>query len=219
MFFNFTETEPLTRYKLISQSIVPRPIAWIVTESETLNIAPFSFFSGVSSHPPTVMVAIGHKKDGTPKDTLHNIRTTKKCVICSVATDRMEKMHFSSAELDADIDEAEKFNIPTKRVIEGYPPMIKGVHGNMILLLQQMAVGTLSSPGKMVEIPPLAVIFILSCPVGRLLIELPIPSPPGTLTSHIPQAQKHSKNCLTNTHFLFSVAQHSTKEGGNEQLW
>ncbi|MEA3373164.1 MAG: flavin reductase family protein [Campylobacterota bacterium] len=127
MLFDFTETVPLTRYKLMSQSIVPRPIAWIVTESETLNIAPFSFFSGVSSQPPTLMVAIGHKKDGTPKDTLQNIRTTKKCVICSVVTDDMEKMHFTSAELSEHIDEAEKFDIATKKVIDAYPPMIEGV--------------------------------------------------------------------------------------------
>lgn len=126
MLIDFLRTEAPMRYKLMSQSIVPRPIAWIVTENDSLNIAPFSFFSGIASNPPTVMVAVGHKKDGSPKDTLHNIRTTKKCVICSVLPDALDKMHYSSAELDAAVDEAEHFEIETTRVYDGYPPMITG---------------------------------------------------------------------------------------------
>lgn len=126
MLIDFSKTEAPQRYKLMSQSIVPRPIAWIVTEKGGLNIAPFSFFSGIASNPPTVMVAVGHKKDGTPKDTLRNIRENKKCVICSVAPSALEKMHYSSAELDHAADEAEHFDIKTEHVHEGYPPMIKG---------------------------------------------------------------------------------------------
>jgi flavin reductase (DIM6/NTAB) family NADH-FMN oxidoreductase RutF len=126
MLIDFSQTEAATRYKLMSQSIIPRPIAWIVTEDGGLNIAPFSFFSGIASNPPTVMVAVGHKKDGTPKDTLRNIRTTRKCVICSVLPEALEKMHYSSAELDSAVDEAEHFDIDTERLYDGYPPMIKG---------------------------------------------------------------------------------------------
>ena len=126
MVYDFSQTEAPVRYKLMSNAIVPRPIAWIVTEGSSLNIAPFSFFSGVSSNPPTVMVAIGHKSDGSPKDTLYNIRTTQKCVICSVAPDALEKMHYSSAELATDVDESRRYDIETVRVVDGYPPMIKG---------------------------------------------------------------------------------------------
>ena len=137
MLFDFAETEPALRYKLMSQTIVPRPIAWIVTEDRTLNIAPFSFFSGIASEPPTVMVAIGHKKDGSPKDTLHNLRMTKKCVICSVTPDALQKMHFSSAELSADQNEAEKFEIETVKILEDYPPMIKGAPTALFCTLSQ----------------------------------------------------------------------------------
>ena len=126
MLFDFFATEQPLRYKLMSQSIVPRPIAWIVTEGESLNIAPFSFFSGVSSNPPTVMVAIGHKSDGSPKDTLQNIRTAGKCTICSVLPEALEKMHYSSAELGSELNEAEVYDIETDGILEGYPPMIKG---------------------------------------------------------------------------------------------
>lgn len=125
MLFDFSQTPQPQRYRLMSQSIIPRPIAWILTEGKTLNIAPFSFFSGISSSPPSVMVAIGHKRDGSPKDTLRNIRTTKKCVICSVAPEALEKMHFSSAELSIDESEADCYAIETRKVLEEYPPMIK----------------------------------------------------------------------------------------------
>lgn len=137
MFFDFLQTAPTERYKLMSQIITPRPVAWIVTEGQGINIAPFSFFNGVSSNPPTVMVAIGHKKDGSPKDTLANLRQTKRCVICSVLPEALEKMHFSSSELDEAISEAEKFDIPTKRVLEGYPPVIDGVPTAFFCTLSQ----------------------------------------------------------------------------------
>lgn len=128
MIFDFEKLEPLDRYKLMSQSIIPRPIAWIVTEnSGIINIAPFSYFTGLSSEPPTVVVSIGHKKDKSPKDTLNNIRKTKKCTICMVNEKNLEKMHFSSKELLKSDSEAEVFGIKTKRVFEDFPPMVEDV--------------------------------------------------------------------------------------------
>jgi flavin reductase (DIM6/NTAB) family NADH-FMN oxidoreductase RutF len=138
MVYDFSRTEAPRRYKLMSHTIVPRPIAWIVTEgASSLNVAPFSFFSGVSSNPPSVMVAIGHKSDGSPKDTLYNIRTTKKCVICSVTLDALEKMHFSSAELGTEIDESKHYDIETVKLLDDYPPMVKGAPTALFCTLLQ----------------------------------------------------------------------------------
>ena len=39
----------------------------------------------------------------------------------------LEKMHFSSKELEKSLSEADEFNIKTKEFIEGFPPMIEGV--------------------------------------------------------------------------------------------
>ena len=115
-------------YKLMAQTIIPRPIAWVVTQNNgVINIAPFSYFIGLSSEPATVLVSIGHKSDGTPKDTLQNIRDTKKCTICMVEEKDLEKMHFSSKQLSNDISEAELFDIDTISINDEYPPMIKGV--------------------------------------------------------------------------------------------
>jgi flavin reductase (DIM6/NTAB) family NADH-FMN oxidoreductase RutF len=115
-------------YKLMAQTIIPRPIAWVVTEDEGIvNIAPFSYFIGLSSDPASVLISVGHKADGTPKDTLANIRKHQKCTICMVEENDLEKMHLSSKGLDKEVSEAEMFNIETVSLTEGYPPMIKGV--------------------------------------------------------------------------------------------
>lgn len=129
MVFDFSkDSKANENYKLMAQTIIPRPIAWVVTEDDgVINIAPFSYFIGLSSEPASVLVSVGHKSDGTPKDTLSNIRKHKKCTICMVEERDLEKMHFSSKGLDKDISEAELFNIPTKTLVDGYPPMIEGV--------------------------------------------------------------------------------------------
>ncbi len=124
MIVGFEELQLKDRYKIMSRSIIPRPIAWIVTEGEGINIAPFSYFTGLSSEPPTLIVSIGHKKDGSPKDTLANILDTKRCTICSVTPKHLEQMHQSSESLEYGQSEAEQFGIHTKRILEGYPPMI-----------------------------------------------------------------------------------------------
>ena len=115
-------------YKLMAQTIIPRPIAWVVTEDEGIvNIAPFSYFIGLSSNPASVLISVGHKPDGSPKDTLANIRKHKKCIICMVQESDLHKMHFSSKGLKKELSEAEVFSIETEFLAEGYPPMIKGV--------------------------------------------------------------------------------------------
>jgi flavin reductase (DIM6/NTAB) family NADH-FMN oxidoreductase RutF len=114
--------------QLMAQTIIPRPIAWVLTQNAegTLNIAPFSYFMGLSAEPPTMVVSVGYKSDGSQKDTLKNLRETKKCTICMVDEPLLEKMHFSSKELDSALSEAKEFNIDTKNVVDGFPPMVEG---------------------------------------------------------------------------------------------
>lgn len=68
------------RYKLLIGAIVPRPIAFVSTLSKDgkPNLAPFSFFSGVASEPPTLLFCPANQTDAaaTPKDTLRNILET-----------------------------------------------------------------------------------------------------------------------------------------------
>lgn len=127
MLIDFQEKSPSERYQLMASSVIPRPIAWIATQGEVLNIAPFSYFTPLSSQPATLIVSIGHKADGSPKDTLRNLRESKKCVISIVDEDHFEVMHFSSKSLDATQSELEVFNIPTQDIIKGFPPMPEGI--------------------------------------------------------------------------------------------
>ena len=127
MLIDYSTTKPTDNYKLMSQTIIPRPIAWIVTENEgIINAAPFSYFTGLSSNPPTMIVSIGHKSDGSPKDTLANLRSTGKCTLCMVNPEYLEKMHFSSKELPSEVSEANEFDIELERLVDDYPPLIKG---------------------------------------------------------------------------------------------
>ena len=123
MLIDFKDKTPTQRYFLMANSIIPRPIAWILTEGEVLNIAPFSYFAPISSQPATLMVSIGHRADGTPKDTLRNLRKRKTCVVSIIDEDHFEAMHKSSKGLDASQSELEVFDIP----VEGFPPMPQGI--------------------------------------------------------------------------------------------
>ncbi len=128
MKINYSKIDSANRYKLMAQSVIPRPIAWIVTENGgVLNLAPFSYFTPLSSNPATLIVSVGHKEDGTPKDTLYNLRKDGRCTLCLVSPKLLEPMHFSSKALESNISEIEEFNIEMEEIFEGYPPMVKGV--------------------------------------------------------------------------------------------
>ncbi|WP_373029313.1 flavin reductase family protein [Sulfurovum sp.] len=127
MVIDFKEKTASERYHLMASTVIPRPIAWIVTEGEVLNIAPFSYFTPLSSEPATLIVSIGHRTNGNPKDTLRNLREGRKCVVCIVDEDHFEAMHLSSKDLDASQSELEVFGIFTQKQIEGFPPMPEGI--------------------------------------------------------------------------------------------
>lgn len=61
-------------YKLLIGLIVPRPIALVstISSTNTLNLAPFSFFAGVGSNPMSLLFCPANKNDGSDKDSLRN---------------------------------------------------------------------------------------------------------------------------------------------------
>lgn len=79
---NPNEQTERDNYKLLTGSIIPRPVALVTSYSEAgvLNIAPFSYFNIVTSNPPIVSLAI-QRKQGEMKDTARNIVATKEAVI------------------------------------------------------------------------------------------------------------------------------------------
>jgi flavin reductase (DIM6/NTAB) family NADH-FMN oxidoreductase RutF len=71
MLFDFATIPAKERYKLWLSTVVPRPIAWIVSQdSGQLNAALFSFFNAFAADPPVVEIGIGSHDHARPKDTL-----------------------------------------------------------------------------------------------------------------------------------------------------
>jgi flavin reductase (DIM6/NTAB) family NADH-FMN oxidoreductase RutF len=90
--------------------IVPRPIGWVSTVDSRgiVNLAPYSFFNGVGSDPPTVMFASeGTHTEGDFKDSATNARETGEFV-CNLATwELREAMNVTSEHVPRSVDEFE----------------------------------------------------------------------------------------------------------------
>ena len=127
-----------TVYKLMSNTIFPRPIAWIATEGENgPNLAPFSYFIPVSSHPPCVMVSIGPNEEGGLKDTAKNILLHGRATI-SLAEDLKAGLIDATAEaLPYGESEAEKFGIAMTPTVPGYPPRVADSKAALLCSLHQ----------------------------------------------------------------------------------
>lgn len=125
MIIDYNDVNDLNRYKIMSDTVVPRPIAWIVTEDDgVVNAAPFSYFVPLSSNPAVVIVSIGQKEKDVPKDSLHNILKHKKATICFVNKDNTEDVKLCANMLGKDESEVQKYEIDVQRPLEDFPPMI-----------------------------------------------------------------------------------------------
>jgi flavin reductase (DIM6/NTAB) family NADH-FMN oxidoreductase RutF len=97
-------------YRLMVGLIVPRPVALVSTvDSDGVpNLAPFSFFNGVGSNPPTVMFCPTHRAGAEHrKDTLRNVEQTGEFVINVVSAALAEAANITAAEVGPEIDEFE----------------------------------------------------------------------------------------------------------------
>ncbi|RDU59993.1 flavin reductase family protein [Helicobacter marmotae] len=122
-------TTPLQNYKILSNTITPRPIAWVSTifPNGNVNLAPFSFFAPMSVNPPIFSICMMTKSDGLEKDSFRNITTTQKASISMCESSHLQALHESSTELEFNISEASTFDIPLMLLQSGYPPVPKGV--------------------------------------------------------------------------------------------
>ena len=99
-------------YKLMTGIIVPRPIALVSTVDAqgNANLAPFSFFAGVGSAPPTVLFCPALRPAGTNmaggrKDTLRNVEETRQFVINVVSEAIAAQTNLTAAEVDREVNE------------------------------------------------------------------------------------------------------------------
>ncbi len=108
-------TKDLHQY--IIASVAPRPIAFVSTldENGIENLAPYSFFNAFSSNPPIVVFSSNRRvTDNTTKDTLHNVRVSRECVVNVVPYSIVRQMSLASVEFPSSVSEFAKSGLTSE---------------------------------------------------------------------------------------------------------
>lgn len=127
-------------FQILLSCVAPRPIALVSTLNENggYNLSPFSFFNTFGSNPPTVAFSPSTRvRDGSKKDTYHNLVREKECTIQAVTFDMVEQVNLASTEYKSGVDEFIKSGltpIPSDLV---KPPRVKESPFQMECVLQQ----------------------------------------------------------------------------------
>ncbi len=123
MNIDFKDKSPSQIYHLMTQTIIPRPIAWVLSQNEktgstpepsssddvneltahsdaeNYNLAPFSYFNAICSDPPLCVLSLGKKSENQPKDTSTNLQEGAHCVIHIASVAHNEQVSASAASL------------------------------------------------------------------------------------------------------------------------
>ncbi len=128
MLINCKEFTSEQIYFLMVQTIVPRPIAWVLSDNgnATYNLAPFSFFNGISSEPPLLMISVGLKSDGSRKDTWINIAERNDFVVHVPSVELIHHVVDSSASLPHGVSEVKELNLKIQNVENWCLPRVVG---------------------------------------------------------------------------------------------
>lgn len=133
-------------YDTMVAVITPRPIAWVSTidAAGVCNLAPYSFFNGVGVNPPTLMFCPANKADGSPKDTLANVRANGQFVVNVVTESFAEAMKQSADDGTPESDEFELTGMHKVASALVKPPRVADVVAAMeceLLTSMQLGVG------------------------------------------------------------------------------
>ena len=102
--------------------VVPRPIGWITSMSARgeINLAPYSYFNGVSSDPPMVMFASEGRKD-----SVVFVEETREFV-CNLATFELrQQMNTTSGPYPRGVDEMKEAGLEAAPSVLVKPPRVK----------------------------------------------------------------------------------------------
>lgn len=102
-------------YNLLAATVVPRPIAWVLTRNkdQLFNLAPFSFFNVFSGYPPILCIGVGNRDSGA-KDTANNIREHGEFIVHMVTESLAQAMNLSSIHFSPDVSEVEHLGLRTR---------------------------------------------------------------------------------------------------------
>ncbi|OIN93759.1 MAG: flavin reductase [Comamonadaceae bacterium CG1_02_60_18] len=126
MQFDPAHQSPADNYKLITNVVVPRPIAWVSTQSDTgvVNLAPFSFFNAIASNPPYVMISVGQRDNGELKDTATNILSRGEFVVNMVTEELFDAMNLSAADFPPEQSELDAAKLATSPCVHVKVPRV-----------------------------------------------------------------------------------------------
>ncbi len=139
-------------YKIMTGIIVPRPVALVSTvdRNGTANVAPFSFFCGVGSAPPTLLfcpaLRAGSVDPRRRKDTLRNVEETGEFVVNVVSDAMAEAANATAAEVPPEVDEFELAGLTAAPSLVVNPPRVAESPAQMECKLMQV-IYTSHKPG------------------------------------------------------------------------
>lgn len=126
MEFDFSKLSAKDKYKLLTSTVIPRPIALVSTIDDhgRVNAAPYSFFNMVSENPPTCVLGVQRRPDGRLKDTAQLILENGEFVVNMVDMALAEAMNITAINFEPGVDEVEMARLSTvpSRLIK--PPRI-----------------------------------------------------------------------------------------------
>ncbi|WP_319380886.1 flavin reductase family protein [Thiomicrorhabdus sp.] len=118
MHLDFSQLTPMERYFTMTQAIIPRPIAWVLTgnaDGNSYNLAPYSYFTPICSDPPLVLFSAGKKAQGSeagqPKDTARNIIDREHFVIHIPTAEQINAVQASAALMHYGESEVEQLGL------------------------------------------------------------------------------------------------------------
>lgn len=113
-------------YKILTGTVIPRPIGWIssISADGKTNLAPFSFFNAVGEDPPHIMFSTV-RTNNTNKDTLNNVLATKQFVVNLATEELTEAMNATSASLPPDENEFDYAGLTPVPSVLVKPPRVK----------------------------------------------------------------------------------------------
>ncbi|MDR3149432.1 MAG: flavin reductase family protein [Oscillospiraceae bacterium] len=126
MKIDLSSLAPREAHDLLTSAIIPRPIAWVSTVNKNgdVNLAPFSFFTGVQWYPPVIAFSVVNREDGSKKDTVVNIEQIPEFVVHSVSVDLLMPMEASAQRIPIgrDIQEISGIHLIASDIV--IPPRI-----------------------------------------------------------------------------------------------
>lgn len=99
-------------YKLLSGSIIPRPIAFVTTQNlkGNINAASFSFFNVVNHTPPMIAIAV-QRTNGNRKDTSINIEQSGEFVVHITDEAIVNDVNETAAPLEYGVNELKRTSL------------------------------------------------------------------------------------------------------------